>query len=89
MLSIEFCVENNRRPGEIKWRREENCVEIGGIKLLQKKLKLALISSAGCGRSVSIVRLRIKTTEFFFSCGNGIEIYDSSTTFTLDYFCRC
>jgi hypothetical protein len=29
------------------------------------QLKLALTSSAGCGRSVGIVRLRTKTTEFF------------------------
>jgi actin-related protein len=31
------------------------------------QLKLALTSSAGCGRSLGIVRLRTKTTEFSFS----------------------
>jgi hypothetical protein len=31
------------------------------------QLKLALTSPAGCGRSVDIVRLRTKTTEFSFS----------------------
>jgi hypothetical protein len=30
------------------------------------QLKLALTSPTGCGRSVGIVRLRTKTTEFFF-----------------------
>jgi hypothetical protein len=30
------------------------------------QLKLALSSSAGCGRSLVIVRLRTKTTEFSF-----------------------
>jgi hypothetical protein len=30
------------------------------------QLKLALTSSAGCGRLVGIVRLRTKTTDFFF-----------------------
>jgi hypothetical protein len=36
------------------------------------QLKLALTSSAGCGRSVGIVRLRTKTTEFSFSLGTYI-----------------
>jgi hypothetical protein len=34
------------------------------------QLKLALTSSAGCGRLVDIVRLRTKTTEFFFNFKN-------------------
>jgi hypothetical protein len=32
------------------------------------QLKLALTSPTGCGRSVGIVRLRTKTTEFGFTC---------------------
>jgi hypothetical protein len=43
------------RGDPLRWPRDTLC-----------QLKLALISPAGCGRSVGIVRLRTKTTEFFF-----------------------
>jgi hypothetical protein len=48
------------------------------------QLKLALTSPTGCGRSVGIVRLRTKTTEFsFFSLysmvsGNSEELNHAS-----------
>jgi hypothetical protein len=42
------------------------------------QLKLALTSLAGCGRSVGIVRLRTKTTEFSLVYGNE----DASLSFS-------
>jgi hypothetical protein len=38
-------------------------------------VKLALTSPAGCGRSVGIVRLRTKTTEFRFKAGSTVSYH--------------
>jgi hypothetical protein len=43
-----------------------------GLENRDYQLKLALTSPAGCGRSVGIVRLRTKDTEFKFKLFPGI-----------------